>query len=83
MKIEINLTTEQLIQQLGNIIPCGETNIDEKRLARLEETGEIVLNLLDAIKAVANMNNCIEYSKQSAATMAQNILDEVEEIINE
>lgn len=66
---------EELVKLLiGDIIPIGETNIDDKRFENLKEMISLVESLLREIENVSYMNKRPEYSVKRSGEFAYNFL---------
>lgn len=72
------LTHTEIVKKLiGNINPCGKTEIDKERLENLIEMCYLVDNLVCNIDAVAyNNKDSKEHSVKEMADYASNFLSE-------
>lgn len=70
-------TYEVVIKLIGQIMPIGETNEDERRFKSLEETTELVNLLLEDIDRVASCSHRGEWSIRRSEEFANKFLDNI------
>lgn len=75
------MTYNEIVQKLiGDIHPCGQNHIDEKRFENLEHTIALAENLIQRIALIAPCKDLPEHSMSKAGKLAQEFIDGLKEI---
>lgn len=72
------MTNYDVVKKLiGNIMPIGETNEDERRFSNLKDTIELVDLLLSDIDRAAQKSSNVEFSIRRSQDYANEFLDRI------
>lgn len=83
MQIKVELTTEDLIEEVANIEPVGITEIDSNRFERQLEMENLLDTLIDRLHIVSSCRGSYEFSVSRAGEEAYEWLCNLRDELNE
>jgi hypothetical protein len=80
----MSFSIEEIVRKLlGNIEPCGDSNIDEEKLDNLQEYIMLTEDLIYKLIEAAEYKDRLEWSMSKIGNGAYNFLTSIRDIINE
>ena len=83
MNINIDLTIDQIVEDLGEVRAVGSTHIDDVRYRNLRDMGDLVYILINKMRDARQDKGRPEYSMNLQGELADNILKELKELLEE